>query len=409
VFVPILLVLAAASPTADTTLTLAEARALARDSHPRLLAARGAVDAARGAAREAASLRDPTLVIAREQTGARVWQNTVTLDQPLDVLGHRTRRAAVAEARVDVADGSLAAAAREVVALVTAAYARAQAALRRARLADSVQAAFDRAVRILDARVAAGDASGYEARRLRLEQARQSGQRAELEAERLEAFATLATLIGRDPETIVLDPNARVGPVTVGVSADSLLTLATAVDGAVVVAAAEASVARAELTRARGDRVPVPTLGLGYKEERGGSSETFRGYIAQLSLPLPVWGGRGAAVSAASAMAARMDAQAQAARLQARRAVLSTTARLDGLAQHLSALDAALEADAERAGVAADSAFAGGAMTLLEWLDAVRAFADAGAERASVAADYLAALAELERLTGLTLFSRTSR
>lgn len=388
----------------DTSLTLAGARMLASRSNPRIVAARSALAGAHAAARQAGSLRDPIAVVAREQTASDVWQNTFLLDQPLEVLGQRSSRGAAGRAHAEVAARALDGIIRTVEAEITVAYAAAQTANRQALLTDSIVAAFDRAVTIVERRVTLGDASGYEARRLRLEAARYQGAGAEARSRRLEAHATVAVLLGRDP-TAPFDLTELFVVRPVGIGADSLAALAAQSDGRARVASAEALAAAADAARLRREVLPIPSLGLGYKEERAGTGRLV-GYLAQLSLPIPIWGSRGAAAAAGAAHAERMDALAADAVRTARREALATAAQATALAERHAALSARLGPEAERARAAADAAFAGGEMTLLEWLDAVRAFHEAAVEATNLAADFVARVAELERLTGLNLLSR---
>ena len=400
---------AAAGPVpiqSDSSLTIGAARALAREANPRIRAARSAVAAAQANARQAGALRDPSIVVAREQTGGAVWQNTALLDQPLELLGQRGARAAAGRARVTVAELALAATVRSVESEVAAAFAAAQAAERGLELADSMVAAFARADRILSLRVREGDASGYAVRRLRLEAARYEGARTAALARRAEAHAALQILLGRDPAgpPRVLTGNFPVAPLPL--SRDSLVVLAAAVDGRAAVATALARAAEAEVTRLGRERIPVVSLGVGYKEERAGAQERSSGYLVQLSLPLPLWRGRGAAVAAGIAEADRLTALAGEATLIARRDALAMADRADATARHYAALSARLGSEAAAARHAADVAFSEGEMTLIEWLDAVRAFQEASVEAANLIADFVARTAELERLTGLTLLER---
>ena len=84
-----------AGPLPAPSLSLVEARALARRDNPELAAVRAAVTAAGGWARQAAALPNPTLSYGREQTsqgGESNWQNIGSLDQPLEIGGRRSAR-----------------------------------------------------------------------------------------------------------------------------------------------------------------------------------------------------------------------------------------------------------------------------------------------------------------------------
>lgn len=390
----------------DSILTLAAARAQALEANPRIRAARSAVAAAEAGARQAGATRDPSMVVAREQTGKMVWQNTALLDQPLELFGQRSSRAAAGRARLAVAEQNLAATVRRVESEVAAAFAAAQAADRGLGLADSIVQAFERAGRIVSSRVRAGDASGYEARRLQLEAARYEGLLAEVRARRQEARSSLAILLGRDPGDTAwrVLGSFRVEPLAV--ARDSLSQLAAATDGSAATALALARAAEADVLRLRRERIPVLSLGIGYKEERTGTPAPSSGYLAQLSLPIPLWGSRGAAVAAGAAEAERLSALAREATLSSRRDAMAAADRLDAVVRRYATLSARLGPEAASARRSAEIAFAEGEMTLVEWLDAVRAFHEASVEEADLIAQFVARSAELEQLTGLTLLTR---
>ncbi len=393
-------------PASDSTLTLAAAHALALERNPRIRAARSAVAAAEAGVRQAGAARDPQVVFAREQTGETAWQNTALIDQPIELFGQRSSRARSARARVGVAEQALAATTRAVQSEVSVAFAAAQTAERQMTLADSLLAAFRRAETILEARLREGDASGYEVRRLRLEAARYLGTRAEAESRRTEALGSLDLLLGRHASDPPIRPvgGFRIEPP--GLTRDSLARLAAGSDGRAAVAAAAAEAARFDLIRLRRERIPVISLGLGYMEVRSGSADRASGYLAQLSLPVPLWGSRGSAVAAGTAEAERLNALADEAAAVARRDALTAADRAQALARHHSALQSRLGAEAAVSLNAAEVAFSDGEMTLIEWLDAMRAHYEAAALEAGLVAEFVARMAELERLTGLTLIAR---
>jgi len=172
----------ATSQQAPRPLTLEEARAAARRVSPDLAAARAAVDAASARARQAGAPTNPTVSYAYEETsagGQRNSQSIAALEQPLELTGVRGARHDAARLRQEAAEADLRAAEGQVGFEVTRAYALAQAADERMALADRAATAFDRAQRVTGARLVAGDVSGYEARRIRLEGARYAALRAE--------------------------------------------------------------------------------------------------------------------------------------------------------------------------------------------------------------------------------------
>jgi cobalt-zinc-cadmium efflux system outer membrane protein len=95
------------------SITLAEARELARLSSPELAAARYAVAVAAGRQRQAGAFLNPTLSYGREQTsreGETNAQDIVGLEQPVEIGGQRSARRAVARSTRAAAEARLTAA-----------------------------------------------------------------------------------------------------------------------------------------------------------------------------------------------------------------------------------------------------------------------------------------------------------
>ena len=391
-------------------LTLAEARAMARRASPELAAARHAVSIAAGRQRQAGALPNPTLSYGREQTsreGESTAQDIVSLEQPLEIGGQRgARRSAAAAARA-AAEARLASAAARVDYEVARGYAAAVAAQRRAVLSETAAAAFERAGRVSEARLAGGDVSGYQHRRLALEAARYAALRAEALVARDSATHTLASLTGLADSAgqtapLVLGDTLIPGPLTL--PADSLVALALLRRPELRGAVLEAEAGAAEARLARAERMPMPTLSGGFKHERLATGESLSGFVAGVSLPLPLWDRRSGAVDAARAETARREAEVAGIRRQTASEVRNAWAAHQALAAQLELLEARLGDDARRARSAAEAAYAEGEIGLLEWLDTVRAYQEAETTYATLWAEYITRRAALERATGASLF-----
>jgi cobalt-zinc-cadmium efflux system outer membrane protein len=166
----------------------------------------------------------------------------------------------------------------------------------------------------------------------------------------------------------------------------------------------EAEAGAAEARLARAERIPTPTLNGGFKHERLAAGESRSGFVAGVSLPLPLWDRRGGAVEAARAEAARREAEVAGLHRQTAREVRNAFAAHQALADQLELLDAQLGDDARRAHRAAEAAYEEGAIGLLEWLDTVRAYQEAETTYATLWAEYITRRAALERATGASLF-----
>ena len=408
-----------------TPLTLAEARATARRVSPDLRAAQAAVEAAEARARQAGAFPNPTLAYSHERTsrdGATNAQHIATVDQPLDVLGQRTARRDVATLRTAVARARLEATRARLDFEVARAFAHAVAAERRVALAQQMVDAFTGAQRVSGARLTAGDISGYADRRLRLEAARYAAFAAQAALARDSARISLAVLIadsatGRSARALgaarSLDRRALEAggdPAAAGVvgsgaargslGPDSLLALAETRRAELRVARLEREAAAAEIRLAGRERLPVPVVSAGVKTERTPEADGFRGLVAGVSLPLPLWDRREGAVAAAAADTRRLDAEVDAIRRQVAREIAEAVAAAEAVEAQLAALRPRIGADTEMAVRAARVAYGEGEITLVEWLDAVRAYQEAEATYVTLQAEALIRRAALERAVG---------
>jgi cobalt-zinc-cadmium efflux system outer membrane protein len=386
-------------------LTLAEARAMARRASPDLAAARQAHAAALGRSAQAGAFPNPVLAYGREQTsggGTESSQDVVSLEQRLDLFGQRGARRAVAGSHAAALGARLDAAVARVDYEVARSYAAAVAAGRRAQLADEAAQAFGHAVRVSGERLAGGDVSGYQHRRLRLEAARYAAMRLEAVVARDSTLRTLGSLTGLEPVALVLGDSLP--PAPLALSADSLVALALIARAELRAAGLDAQAAEAEASLARAERMPIPALSAGYKAEELGAGGRLDGFVLGLSLAVPLWDRRAGALTAASAESARRAAEVEALRLHTIRDVRTAFDAVQSLAGQLAALGGELGEEALMARRAAEAAYAEGEIGLLEWLDSVRAYHDAESAYITLWSDYVARRATLERITGAPLF-----
>lgn len=397
-----------ASPS-DRTLTLREARELARRSSPELLAAREAVAAARARARQAGAIPNPVLSYQREQTsraGQTNSQNIAAIDQPLEIGGVRGARINVARIRREAAEARLAMAEAQLDFDVTRAYALAVAADRRADLARQGANAFTRASTVSRTRLAEGDVSGYAHRRIQLETARYASLLAEATLAQRAARLTLATLVATSADSLrdtamVLEDS--IGEMTLAITEDSLWSLAARHRAELRAAELEAEAAVAETQLARRERIPVPTVTAGVKNEEIAGDNSFKGFVAGITIPLPLWDRRRGAVDAAGADARRRTAEAEVVRRRVWREVVESAAAYRAIDEQVTLLRPQLGAASQAALRAAQVAYAEGEIPLVEWLDAVRAYQEAEASFALLRAESMIRRAALERAVGAPL------
>ena len=409
---------ALARPGRADTLTLGAARAAAHETSPDLRALREGVGAAAARERQAAALPNPTVAYGHERTsrdGRSNAQHITQLVQPLELGGQRGARREAARLRRLGAEARLAAAEAQLDFDVTRAYATAVAAERRAVLAAQAAETFTEARRVSQARLAAGDISGYADRRLRLEAARYAARRAEATVAREAARVALATLVGEGEGAALLvlsDTLPTTAPSLALPAVDSLARLALAQRGELRAATWEAEAAVAEARLAARERVPVPVLSAGLKTEQvadtSGSQGGFRGLVVGVSLPLPLFARRGGAVAAAEAEGRRRSAETDALRRRVVREVGEAEAALRALSGEIGALAPQLGREADLALRAARTAYGEGEITLAEFLDAVRAYQEAEASYATLRAEVLVRRAALERAVGGPITGRPS-
>lgn len=388
-------------------LSLTQARDSARSHSPDLKALGSAVQAAAGRERQAGAWPNPTLGYGREETsrdGVSNTQDILSLEQPLELGGQRGARRSAARSFREAAEAREVAGAARLDYEVVRAYVGALAAGRRAVLAEAAADAFDRAAAVSRTRLAGGDVSGYQHRRLMLETARYSALEAEAVVVRDSAIGLLTSLTGLGDAggSLVLTDTVAPGPLAL--AADSLVALALARRPDLRAALLDAEVASAESRLSRAERVPTPVLIGGYKHERTAAGESLGGFVAGVSLPLPLWDRRGGAVEAARAAAQQREAEVESLKRHTAREVRAAFAAHEALADQLEALRGALGDEALKARRAAESAYAEGEIGMLEWLDSVRAYHEAEATFATLQAEYIARRAALERATGATLF-----
>lgn len=135
-------------------------------------------------------------------------------------------------------------------------------------------------------RFAAGDVPELDRNAAALERARAEARAAQARSEEAGARASLNRLLGR----------AATAPLTLRLEAVALPEAMAAELPEVEAARAEAEAARAEVELLRRERIPDPTVSLGYEQEKrpeahvtGTDLHTASMVVARLSLPLPLW------------------------------------------------------------------------------------------------------------------------
>lgn len=388
----------AAAQPAPRRVSLDEAIALFARHGPGLQAVRADAAAQAGAVRAVAAFPNPTLGVSRESIGdgdRSAGETYVTLSQPLRwPWAGSARGRAVAEAR-RAAGARVRADSLQQLLGVQHAYVAAWLAEERlavlARVAEVVRQAHERGLE----RLAAGDFSGLDQRRLALERVRYerlvaAGQLEVESARRALAAAILPPADGGAVAPADLPAMAQGGPAT------STEPQVVSAHPDVLAATAALALAEAEADAERALGTPPPTLTAAFKRQDDG----LKGLLFGAALPLPLLDRRAGAreVVTAHVTAARIRL-AQAERRVADQLQLAR-ARYEAATRYLEqAAPAAGDGGRSLLGIA-EIAYHEGELDLFDLLATADAWRELGALAAGARAEYWLSRFELERALG---------
>jgi cobalt-zinc-cadmium efflux system outer membrane protein len=370
---------------------------------PRLAQSRAEVRQAAGLAEQAATLPNPTLGLTVENmtTSAAFAaiapvQTTLSVAQPLELGGKRAARKAAGVAGLDFARAQAAQTRAEFAHDLAMAYLVAEADEARLQLADDTLAMAREDARAADALVRAGKEANVRSVQARAGVEAARAAIAAAQAERETAFAKLTALAGF-PRPLTSIPNGLLAHGDRLEPARSIDPLAAPAYLAAR-AAREAAARRVRLEQARG--VPDLSASIGVRQLSGvgGGAVT-----AGLSAPLPLFDRNRGNVSAAGAELAAADAKADAARLDAEAEARVGQARLHATESRLTAAKDNESAAAEAYRLTRVG-YEGGKASLLELQIVRRALADARVQTLDTRIERLTAEAALARLQGAAPF-----
>ena len=350
---------------AQTAITEADVLAAVRARDPEILAARAEVAAS--AAREAGEglYPNPSLAWEREEIPGdgplAVHEDTFTLAVPIELGGARSARSAIAEsftaqARATHALVATSAAQRALGLFYDALAARQHSAIARDHLARLAEAE-----RVLARRVAEGSASGYELSRLQLEAELARSTLSEREGAALSAIAELAFMLGLPSAGLELTGDLEARELG-GVAAQPR-------------ALREAEAAHSAAVRARSSAgsawLPSLEAHAGPKLVGAGDDDAL-GYVAGLSIDLPLFDRKQSLTGEASARSAQLQAQRTALARSIEGARVRAEAELSRMRTELARFEQATGARVVELERAAEAAYREGRQTILELLDAQR-------------------------------------
>lgn len=366
----LLLVLPSAAAWAQTALIEAEAVRLGLSRAALSDWARASVEAAQADVVGAGQLPNPTLGYSREQTGRspRSVEQSLHIAQTFQLSGRRELSQHAAGRRVEVATAEIDLRRAEVAAEIRQ---RFHEALLKQQLVGAIETwveRFTRAHAVVEKLAKAGEASGYDRRRLYRER---EGARAKLAIESAElgrALERLAALIGA-PELAAGQISGSLLPTQPPAREADLARLDQRPDLRVLSARAQA--ADLERRAAALQRIPDVTVGIGPKSVDNGISREH-GIMLTLSVPLPLFdrGQAGEARAAAEALGARAEYRLARDRAEGElRGLYRQVERLTAAAKDYRARVLATTPELLRI---AEAAYRGGESTILELLDAYR-------------------------------------
>ena len=341
----------------------------------------------------ASTWANPSLEFSRDKTGAS-RESAWRLAQPLDVSGRRGLRQDAARLRLDATEADTRAGRAEHAAEVRRSFHEVLRQQSAVGVMDAWRARFAVIGGVVDKLARAGDASGYDRRRLAREQQAAEARTAEARAGLERSRARLAALVGSAPTEEGVS-GALLPTLPAGLPALQA-RLAQRPDLAALAARAEA--ANADHAAAQ-RHFPELTVGVGGKRTDDGVLRES-GTLFSVSMALPIFDRQQGA-------AQRSAAQAQATRAELTLARQKAEGELIGLHRQLVQLIAAAEryrreavapsADLVRI---AEAAYRAGESTVLELLDAYKGALEAETTALDLEGKAREARIELDQLTG---------
>ncbi len=362
--------------TADSlrTVGLRGALRLFRENNLSLRRAQSETRALRGETQQARAYPNPTLQATHEplwQGGERQSETYLNVSQQIEWSG-RSARIRSARERAAAARAQAAADSARLALQVTEAYVEAATAETRLQRLRQVTRVFRQADSSMARRRREGDASGYAARRIRLERARyeQRLAAARLEVQNAREQLALLVLPERTP-SVAAEPLPSKRPPSISMQVALQAALQQRPELRRWQSAVEAQ--KAARRAARQEAWPDPSVTAGYKRQSNGAEGAFLG----VGIPLPLFDrNRGAA----EAEAERLDAT-QTQQTLARREIRNEVRRAHAAYRSARRQDQLLGDDLLR-GTGdllriARASYGEGEMSLVELLDAADAYRDA--------------------------------
>lgn len=336
------------------------------------------------------SIRDPS-------TGVSIIERTITFQQPLEWIGIRQARREAAEAGVAGATAALEDARLALVAETKAAFYFLLFAQRDQALAAQNLTSVQEVLRLVEKRVAAGEATSFEAMKAGVEKQKAQKDLSRARHALLVAQTRLDTLtagaLGKEftLQGDFLSPSGSL-------ELERLTARAMDVHPTILRLAKLAEQADHSLRFERAARIPNISLLGSYHREAGDES-----VIAGLSVPLPLWYQRQGEIETALGTKYRAEAEREHAQRELEQAIVQHTQEVRTAEDQLRVFESGLLEQAEKTLSVARVSFREGAASLLDVLDAQRVHRQTMLEYAQARTDLSIALVRLERVVGFPL------
>ncbi|HSW62413.1 MAG TPA: TolC family protein [Dissulfurispiraceae bacterium] len=333
----------------------------------------------------------------REQAVDR--SETYTVNQPIDFLWKRGKRVEAAAKSRDARELLLRHETSGIAAQIRQTYGKVLLLEDNSRLLSELAASFSDVVRVVQARVAEGDAAEAELLKLGVERGKLQRVAAVAKADALSERRKLGLLIGGDTREVVLTDSLKYTALRADARQfveQSLERRSDLVGRLRLTEAAEAAV-----SAAKRDVLPAIAIEAGYKRQAGG----FNGAVFGISVPLPFWNQNSSAIAKAEA---ERTQQRHAAMLALRNAQIEVQTQLDKV-DVFSARLAGMARQLESAQIitkGARIAYEEGTNSLIDLLDAVRFEKDLLMEYNASLLEYWSTVFDLERTAGTVLAAR---
>lgn len=387
-----------------TSYSLSQILDIAIERNPLLAGAKGTMEQSRGQQVAAGAYPNPSFItsagpgaIRDPSNGAHIFEHTFVVQQPLEWLGKRQARQEVADAGVEGASAGLDETRLNVAADVKVAFYQLLLAQRDAELATQNMTLVEEVFRTVKARVAAGEATSFDALKANVE----------LQKAQKEVARTTNTVVVAKSRINTLSAGALGKQFSIEgdfqslrreIDVDRLVAQTFEQHPALRRFSKLAEQADHAVRLERESRIPNVSLLGEYHREAGDES-----FTAGLSVPVPLWYRRQGEIQSALGVKHRAEAEKLRAQNELEQAITQYAQEVRTAQDQLQVFETGLLKQAEQTLRVARRSFRYGAASLLEVLDAQRVYRQTLSEYAQARADLSIALARLERATGVSL------